>query len=241
MKKFKNWFVAVLVVLAVMPCIIGCSGLFSAPYKLEYEVVSSYGVAKIVARITGPADNLAVILVGPNERPSDSEIIKKEDMVTGMNSVTVSLKMDKNLPEGTYTIVVKSVEKDKVVFKSPINLTAGEVACDGVFVEPNLYIGGYRIGKLSFIFHKTGNLPIAICMKWLRINGEEIGEELMGRRVMVLPKDELVVDTWAYTRGITGKFFNPGDHLSVTGEMTYASGKLVPFGCEYEFPPYKSR
>jgi hypothetical protein len=113
----------------------GTTGIFSSPYSVDCKIVNSplnrvadnleiVHIKVLDTTVIGPAAKLALVLTGPNGKTT-VDIIKKDMMMA--NSYNIKLMMEDQVA-GKWTLVVKTVDPEKVVCQKEVMLSPTQVA-----------------------------------------------------------------------------------------------------------------
>lgn len=110
--------------------------------------------------VRGPADELALMLTNPKGE-TDIKFISKRSLIDNFESVDLRMGREP-LSEGHYTLTVKTVTPEKVIYKREVWFTAPKniQMIDGEITIARKY-GDYRyyVIKYSFTFKNEGDLP----------------------------------------------------------------------------------
>jgi len=89
---------------------------------VNYKNVMLYpgGSGSLSVTVNGPAADLAVVLVTPNGEPSFRTIDKK-DMIANCQTVVLDMSERDLYQKGEWTLMLKSVSPEKVIWKRKIN------------------------------------------------------------------------------------------------------------------------
>ena len=168
----KKETIAGLIAIAAIVVAVIFAGCVGSPYHVEYSIEGGYGGPQLLVNVSGPADDLAIILTDPEE---DTHIayISKEKMIDNFESVKVPIcRWRDNPPVGTYKLVVKTVTPEKVVYESEkkfkpaiVLIEHAEVGVKSAGPSPTLSVIGYVYGWLqeyNITVKNEGELPIII-------------------------------------------------------------------------------
>ncbi len=133
----------------------------SSLYHFEYSVPRPWGKrARLPVSVSGPADELALILTNPKGE-TDIKFISKRALIDNFETIYLMMGRE-SLSEGYYTLTVKTVTPEKVIYKketlftSPKNvqITGGEITIKRGRSD------SYTIPKEFNIYFKSdGDLP----------------------------------------------------------------------------------
>jgi predicted Zn finger-like uncharacterized protein len=163
--KLLSFGVVVAVVVAglVVVGLLALPSLFFTrePYQVDYQVADYHGSVCMEVKVAGPAADLAVLLTEPAGN-TDTETIDKVDMMDNSETVRLNMLHDyKSILPGTYTLVVKTMEPERVVHKERVELKEGEVAIQAVRFQLKPWYGGKQlIEQVELTVQNTGHLPV---------------------------------------------------------------------------------
>ncbi len=191
----------------------------SSLYHFEYSKPKPWGrSARLPVSLSGPADELALMLTNPKGK-TDIRFISKRELID--NFETIDLMMGSEpLSEGPYNLTVKRVTPEKVIYKielwftvpKDIQITTGEITLEhtiGWWHE-------YTITKYRLTFKNEGDLPFFF-------DDAEIVFTLPGRKIVGKLEEK-----WEYPLG----------SLSVpSGEFELRKGRISWFA--YDGPSDK--
>jgi hypothetical protein len=173
---------------------------------------------------------LAVILTDPKGEP-EIRTIEKEQMMANSASRYFSIRSPQ---AGTYVLVVKTVEPEKVVWQGKIEFLPTELVIEDVEIAASSgMLGGVNV---IVSVRKSGNLPavitdLASVNNYLMIDGEEyfaIGSPrpvIMGERETIrLPQ---IVPHWV--KPDWRERFKVGNKCTIKGRLLYGEGKQADF------------
>jgi hypothetical protein len=175
----KRKTIAGLIAIAAIVAVViftGCVG--------KYSVDSAVAEGYLDVDVSGPAEDLAVILTNP-EGYTDIEYISKEEMIDNFESVNVRMSKGRSPPAGTYKLVVKTVTPEKVVYKTEMKFKPAIVRITDAEVK-FVYEGGrgalgtyYRLyGDSSITVKNDGELPVVLREARYNVDGKEIGRTI---------------------------------------------------------------
>ena len=132
-------------------------------YRAEYRPLIENGQPFLEVLVTGKAAKLAVMLTDPKGK-TETQIIEENEMIT--NAKTVRLAMQQKPEPGTYTLLVKTFQPERVVYKATPKFTRGRLTIlDASFTgwKP----GGWGASNdwlaptgVTFIVENKGSLPV---------------------------------------------------------------------------------
>lgn len=185
----KNENIASLIAMSAIATVVIFAGCVGSDYTVEYSIGGGYGYPRLLVNVSGPADDLAIILTDPEEN-THIAYISKEEMIDNFEGVRVSMCKGGNPPEGTYKLVVKTVTPEKVVYKTEVKFTPADVHITDAEIKLKwigdhwLIKSGYYISDYSIYVKNDGELPLVPDKILINIDGEEI--EIWGSPVRVL-------------------------------------------------------
>lgn len=186
--------------------------------------------ASLRISVRGPADELALMLTNPKEE-TDIKFISKRSLID--NFETVELKMgEEPFSEGPYTLTVKTVTPEKVVYKkevwfiSPKNIQIinGEITIGCAY-------GNYRYYVLdgSITSKNEGDLPFFFDtpkIVFTTPGGQREKEELSLGSFIAVPNGEFKFDRSTF--GTVGWFWYNGPSKMINATlMLHKNGKVV--------------
>lgn len=217
----KKTIVGLIAIAAIVAVVIfaGCieTSLYGVEYAWEYNDGYSWESAYLAVNITGPADDIAVIVTNPTG-DTTVKTISKEKMID--NFERVKFYTEKNPPAGTYKFVIKTITPEKVVYETEkkfkpavLRITKAEVELKPVrrWTMHGYYWG--NIEKYSVIVENDGDLPLKVDNAIIFIGEKEIKEIVMR---WVPPGKREITDTHVY---------GPLDHEPTTAEIYLYSGE----------------
>jgi len=176
-----GWLVAICLVGAVVFLLknhgggssISVPSLFASPYSVDYRQVSlqSSNQAAFETTIRGPAAQLAVILKGPEGEP-EITTISKEDMIANCYVTKVPMRQPQ---AGTWTLLVKTIDPEKVVWQKDVPLSLNKLTITGV--EPIFQLDeklGHELTAIRLTVTKDGNLPVVFDNVSYTLDGEAL-------------------------------------------------------------------
>ena len=177
--------------------------------------------ASLRISIRGPADELALMLTNP-EGETDIKFISKRSLID--NFETVDLKMgEEPFSEGPYTLTVKTVTPEKVIYKREawftssknIQITDGEITIGCVY-------GNYRYYVLdgSITSKNEGDLPFFFDnpkIVFTTPGGQREEEELSLGSFIAVPSGEFKFDRRTF--GIAGCFWYNGPSKMINAAL----------------------
>ena len=167
----KNENIASLIAMSAIATVVIFAGCVGSDYNVEYSIDGGYGYPRLLVNVSGPADDLAIILTDPEEN-THIAYISKEEMIDNFEGVSVSMCKGGNPHEGTYKLVVKTVTPEKVVYESEkrfkpaiVLIEHAEVGVESAGPSPVYGVIGYVYGWLqeyNITIKNEGELPIII-------------------------------------------------------------------------------
>ena len=133
----------------------------SSLYRIECSkpIPCFYKGACLPVNVSGPADELALMLANPKGE-ADIIFISKRALID--NFETIKLRMGEDpFSEGPYTLTVKTVTPEKVIYKTELWFTVPK-DIQIINGEITLKYGGwstYKITKCKFTYKNEGDLP----------------------------------------------------------------------------------
>jgi len=134
----------------------------SSLYHFEYSKPKPWGKSAYLAvSVSGPADELALMLTNPKGK-TDIRFISKRELID--NFETKDLMMGSEpLSKGPYTLIVKTVTPEKVIYKTElwftvpkdVQITSGEITLEYTIGRWHTY----TITKYRLTFKNEGDLP----------------------------------------------------------------------------------
>ena len=122
-------------------------------YRAEYRPLIENGQPFLEVRVTGKAAKLAVMLTDPKGK-TETQVIEENEMIT--NAKTVRLAMQQKPEAGTYTLLVKTFQPERVVYKATPKFTRGRLTIlDAQFKWKPWTGGGISSQKRSRLQSKT--------------------------------------------------------------------------------------
>lgn len=107
----KNGNIASLITIVSIAAVVIFAGCMGSPYDVEYSMDCGYG-PQLLVNVSGPADDLAIILTDPEDNTHIAHI-SKDRMIDNFESVRVSMCKSGTPPDGTYKLVVKTVTPER--------------------------------------------------------------------------------------------------------------------------------
>lgn len=172
--KMKKKGIAGLIVIAAIAMVVIFAGCVGSPYHVEYSIDGGYGRLQLfglrpqlLVNVSGPADDLAIILTDPEEN-THIAYISKNEMIDNFEGVRISMCKGGTPPDGTYKLVVKTVTPEKVVYKTEAKFTPADVHITDAYVKLEPCRGFalrscyYRVVGYSITAKNDGELPVTI-------------------------------------------------------------------------------
>jgi hypothetical protein len=243
--RSKTPFIAAGAVLGIILVLCGgwwlLSGLFgSGPYRIDYKISHDGEPESLTVTINGPAAKLAVILAGQRGEP-EVRIITNEELIA--NRAQVSFSPFPHFQVGTYTLTVKVVDPEKIVYQekvtfSPTKLTAEDLTVTFIPLGDGYNQSGrglYIVKEITIVMRKTGNLPIDRLGNHLVRIGETSYMPL-AMATKVLADKRLEARSCSAGRDLqvgyyTGEswLFQPGQRVLAKVSLSYLGDKCVYF------------
>ena len=162
----KNGNIASLIAIVSIAAVVIFAGCMGSPYDVEYSMDCGY-CPQLLVNVSGPADDLAIILTDPEDNTHIAQISKKS-MIDNFERVRVPMCKSRNPPEGTYKLVVKTVTPEKVVYKTEAKFTPADVCITDAYVKLKPSRGValrhcyYCVVGYSITAKNDGELPVTI-------------------------------------------------------------------------------
>jgi len=167
-------------------------------YHIECNkpIVSGNIFVVIPVNVSGPADELALILANP-EGETDIRFILKRALID--NFETVKLRMgNAPLSEGPYILTVKTVTPEKIIYKKELWFTLPDVSiADAEFTYKITHLGGaygyagyYFLEMTSLTLKNNGDLPAkrdTDARALITLDGKPENMTLLTRRYSISP------------------------------------------------------
>lgn len=138
------------------------SRLHGSGYQVDYKIGDNGARAVVKTTVRGPAAKLAVILTDPKGK-SRTEVIGKEDMISNSHTVQVAMSDWNSAEEGKYQLKVKTIDPERVVWQTALQLSIGKLAFRDVrfdFTPEPWGKSGYCLQSIGVVFEHTGDLPV---------------------------------------------------------------------------------
>ena len=190
----KNRNIVSLIAISAIAAVVIFAGCMGSPYDVEYSMDCGY-CPQLLVNVSGPADDLAIILTDPEDDTHIAQI-SKERMIDNFESARVPLCRSGNPPDGTYKLVVKTVTPEKVVYKTEAKFTPADVCITDAEVKLKwigghyLIKSGYYLSDYSISVKNDGELPLFLDKILINIDGEEI--EIRGSRRLLYGKSSKI-------------------------------------------------
>ena len=128
-------------------------------YRAEYRPLIENGQPFLEVRVTGKAAKLAVMLTDPKGK-TETQVIEENEMIT--NAKTVRLAMQQKPEAGTYTLLVKTFQPERVVYKATPKFTRGRLTIlDAQFKWKPWTGGGHQQPEaITLTVENQGSLPV---------------------------------------------------------------------------------
>ena len=209
-------------------------------YRAEHRPLIENGQPFLEVRVTGKAAKLAVMLTDPQGK-TETQVIEENEMIT--NAKTVRLAMQQKPEAGTYTLLVKSFQPERVVYKATPKFTRGKLTIlDASFTgwKP----GGWGASNdwlaptgVTFVVENKGSLPVCFgrmcivmgdqtCDSWCVVERISEGKEIVVGANPYFTRDRNVVQSEMGRGGLVsiGGAFRPGVYqatvkLYIAGEQ----------------------
>ena len=150
-----------------------------SPYHVEYKPICEF-LACLLVNISGPADDLGIILINP-EGWSTTRFISKRDLIDNFESVKVSLCKEKNPPSGTYNLTIKTITPEKTVYQKEIKFSPPVLEIIDARIRiieiEGVYIGrGYYLTDVDIVVKNWGDLPLILRRIVITLRGRKTQE-----------------------------------------------------------------
>jgi hypothetical protein len=199
----------------------------SSLYHIECNkpIVSGNIFVVIPVSVSGPADELALILTNPKGE-TDIRFISKRALID--NFETVKLRMgNAPLSEGPYILTVKTVTPEKVIYKTELWFTSPDVSiADAEFTYKITHLGGaygyagyYFLEMTSLTLINNGDLPAkrdSDARALITLDGKPENMTLLTRRYSISPYEK---SFYPPTYIPNGKNKIPARHLHAVDAM----------------------
>ena len=156
----------IVIIAAVALCVDSTAPSNRSPTRtvsVDYEVTTSGRWAYLSVRVEGPQEHYNVLLFDPEGESVGNRIISSDDMITGHETVEVSMTgYGVNNPiSGQYWLIVEELWTDKRVFEAKPVFEGPDVSIMDVQFETDYYdyLGGNIDGVVLQIYN-GGDLPI---------------------------------------------------------------------------------
>ena len=128
-------------------------------YRAEYRPLIENGQPFLEVLVTGKAAKLAVMLTDPKGK-TETQVIEENEMIT--NAKTVRLAMQQKPEAGTYTLLVKTFQPERVVYKATPKFTRGRLTIlDAQFKWKPWTGGGHQQPEaITLTVENQGSLPV---------------------------------------------------------------------------------
>jgi hypothetical protein len=157
-----------------------------SPYHVEYKpIVTANIFTDLLVNVSGPADELGIILTNP-EGWSTTRFISKRDLIDNFESVKVSLCKKENPPSGAYNLIIKTITPEKTVYQKEIkfNPPVLEVidAKVRIIETEGSRLGGSYIGRghyltdVDIVVKNWGDLPLILRRIVITLRGQKTQE-----------------------------------------------------------------
>lgn len=131
-------------------------------YEVVHQVVGrGRGSVYMEVEVAGKAADLAVLLTEPGGK-TETETIGAVEMMDNTETVRLNMLHDyQTIMPGTYTLVLKTIEPERVVHKERVELTEGNAAIQAVeFKLKPWYHGKQMIQQVELTVQNSGDLPV---------------------------------------------------------------------------------
>lgn len=124
-KCLAFWVVAIIALTGIMGCVKNGDGTSSqgdGAYSIvNYDRIIVYpnGIGYLEPTIKGPANDLGVVLIPPKGEPIIVTIDRKE-MLANSKSVSLMILQESREQKGEWTLLVKTINPEKIVWKGKI-------------------------------------------------------------------------------------------------------------------------
>jgi hypothetical protein len=194
--------------------------------SVDYEVTTSGRWAYLSVRVEGPQEHYNVLLFDPEGESVGNRIISSDDMITGHETVEVSMtgyEVNNPIP-GQYWLIVEELWTDKRVFEAKPVFEGPDVSITDVQFETDYYDywGGDINGAVLQVYN-GGDLPVFPD----EIRYMVVGEQEDSTIYESLPHGETtVIENWVYISGL-----EKGTH-SVMVEIYSEGVKLASYAAQ---------
>ena len=174
----KETIAGLIAIAAIVAVVIFAGCVEKSSYRVEYSPIAE-PFPRLLVNVSGPSDDLAIILTNPEEY-TDIAYISKEDLIDNFESVRVRMCKSGNPPVGTYKLVIKTITPEKVVYKVEAKFTPAVIRITDAYVKFKRTGGVYRtlpyyLDEYSITVKNDGELPVKGDGILISINGDEIG------------------------------------------------------------------
>lgn len=177
-KKTIAGLIAIVAIVAVVIFSLGC--VEKSSYQVEYSAIAKGSYPKLMVDVSGPADDLAIILTNPEEY-TDVAHISKEEMIDNFERADVRMCENGNPPVGTYKLIIKTITPEKVVYKETLKFSGPKVRIEGAEINTEPWWGeqGY-IESINLKVANDGDLPVIFDKVSVIVAGREQGGPYFG-------------------------------------------------------------
>jgi len=228
-KKAIAGLIAIVVIAAVMT-FVGCveTSLYSVKYSLAEE---SGG---LTVNVSGPADDLAILLTNPKGHTC-VRYISKKDMIDNFESQWLPMYKgteSASPPAGVYKLTVKTVTPEKVVYKTEkefkpavIRITDAGIELTRGAYRYGTKVEGYRVGYTCTV-RNDGELPIVL-EYYVIVDSTKFGPYSVGYYDSYLdPGESEILDT-EYVGCVYGS--KKPDSAKIEFHEAYSGDKVASF------------
>ena len=163
----KNGTIVSLIVIAAIVAVVTFAGCVeTSSYSVEYSAVAKGHYGMLNVKLSGPAEDLAIMLTNP-EGETDIEYISKKEMIDNFQSVEVRMCESGSPPAGTYRLNIKTITPEKVVYKENLKFGGANVEIEDAEFETQTSTAAYGtrpamygITYIKITVRNDGDLPI---------------------------------------------------------------------------------
>ena len=197
--------------------------------SVDYEVIILFGSAYLSVRVEGPQENYNIILFNPEGERVGSGFISSDDMITGHETVEVSMTdaAVANAVPGEYWLIVEELgfPTDERVFEAKPVFDGPDVSITNVQFETDYYdyFGEGDINGVVVQVYNGGDLPVFPDEIKYMVAGEQEDSTIYES---LPPGETTVIDDWVYISGL-----EKGTH-PVTVEIYSEGVKLANYATQ---------
>ena len=173
----KKPIAGLIAIAAIVAVVIFAGCVEKSSYRVEYSPIAE-PFPRLLVNVSGPSDDLAIILTNPEEY-TDIAYISKEDLIDNFESVRVRMCKSGNPPVGTYKLAIKTITPEKVVYEAEEKFTPAVISITNAEITLK-WFGGvascYRLVGYDITVKNEGELPVIIDYVLISISDDEIRE-----------------------------------------------------------------